>query len=88
MNPHECRHLLGSLSEYIDGELEEGLCAEIEQHMAGCENCRIVVDSLRKTIHLYQATAEEIPLPEDVRSRLYHCLDLDEFLEKGKTIPE
>jgi anti-sigma factor RsiW len=81
---HEsCRHLLDSLSSYVDGELSPELCAELERHLSGCENCRIVVDSLRKTVYLYRATADDSPaVPEDVRQRLFHCLDLDEFIEK------
>jgi predicted anti-sigma-YlaC factor YlaD len=82
MKPHECRHLLSSLSEYVDGELAGEICAEIERHLEDCENCRIVIDSLRKTIYLYRETAGDPEVPEDVRQRLYHCLDLDEFLEK------
>lgn len=76
----ECRHLLASLSGYIDGELEEELCAEIERHMENCENCRVVVDTLRKTISLYQMIAVSTGLPEDARQRLYHRLNLDDFL--------
>lgn len=81
---HEsCRHLLDSLSSYVDGELGPELCAEIERHLSDCENCQIVVDSLRKTVYLYQVTADQPPpVPDDVRQRLYHCLDLDEYIEK------
>lgn len=76
-----CRNLLGSLSEFVDGTLEDELCAEIQRHMDGCENCRVVVDSLRKTIYLYQVTKEPATVPEDVRERLFKRLDLDGFLE-------
>lgn len=76
-----CRNLLGSLSEFVDGALEDELCAEIQRHMDGCDNCRVVVDSLRKTIYLYQVTKEPATVPEDVRERLFKRLDLDGFLE-------
>jgi hypothetical protein len=33
---HDCRHMLGDLSDYLDGEAADELCAEIEQHMADC----------------------------------------------------
>lgn len=81
---HEgCRHLLDSLSPYVDGELGAELCAEIERHLSGCENCQIVVDSLRKTVYLYRVAADQPPaVPDDVRQRLYRCLDLDEYVEK------
>jgi anti-sigma factor RsiW len=84
----ECRHLLASLSGYIDGELEEELCAEIERHMDDCENCRVVVDTLRKTILLYRTISASVDLPEDARQRLYHQLDLDEFLTAQAPLQE
>lgn len=77
--PH-CRDLLESLSDYIDGDLGLELCAEIERHMAGCENCRVVVDTLKKTIYLYQSVQEPVKMPGDVRERLYRCLDLEQFI--------
>ena len=82
MDHQNCRYLLDSLSEYIDGTLGDKLCTEIERHLEGCDNCRIVVDSLRKTVYLYQVTAQPPSVPEDVRQRLFRCLDLGEFLEK------
>jgi len=82
MEHESCRALLGSLSEYVDGGLGDELCAEIERHMQGCENCRIVVDSLRKTISLYKTSAGSAHVPEEVRERLFKRLDLDEFLAK------
>jgi len=78
---HDCRHLLGELSVYVDGELGGELCAELERHLAGCEDCRIVVDTLKKTIYLVHATTENETVPADVRERLYKCLDLNEFLD-------
>lgn len=81
MDKKDCRHLLESLSDYIDGVLEEELCAEIERHMAGCENCQVVVDTLRKTIYLYRQNAPSPDVPADVRARLYRRLDLEEYLD-------
>lgn len=78
----QCLRMLSSLSEYVDGTLETVICAEIEQHMAECENCRIVVDTLRKTVTLYQMTNDPPDVPEDVRERLFHRLDLDAYLNK------
>lgn len=76
-----CKSLLNSLSSYIDGELEAKLCAELEHHLADCDKCRIVVDSLRKTVSLYHDSDAEIELPEDIRLRLFHALNLDDFLK-------
>jgi anti-sigma factor (TIGR02949 family) len=78
----ECRRLLGTLSEYVDGDLSEELCSILEEHMEECDNCRIVVDTLRKTVSLYHKSAESEKMPTDIRQRLYKTLNLDEFLEK------
>jgi anti-sigma factor RsiW len=72
-----CRGLLGQLSDYIDGEMEAALCAELEAHLADCPDCRVMVDTVRKTVTLYnaQATTE---LPFDVQNRLYKVLKLED----------
>ncbi len=75
-----CEALLGSLSEYIDGELSPALCQEIEKHLAGCDNCRVVLNTTKRTIDLVQAPAEKTDLPEDVRERLFKRLNLDDYL--------
>jgi len=77
-----CKSLLGTLSDYVDGELEAELCREIEKHIAECENCRIVVDTTRRTIDLVHASnPPESGLPDEVRSRLFKRLDLTEYLK-------
>ena len=82
-NHAACNHLLDNLSEFVDGDLKEELCQEIQQHLDGCEDCRVVVDTLRKTIYLVRANAaEQVELPNDVRERLFRRLDLEEFVEK------
>lgn len=80
MDTENCHDMLGDLSDYLDGEASDELCAEIERHMDGCDKCRIVVDTLGKTIFLYR----ELPRPEmseDARRRLYQSLDLQEYLK-------
>lgn len=80
MTEHNCQHLLGELSAYIEGEASEALCAEIREHLADCENCRAVVDTLRKTVQLYH-TLPQPDLPEAARQRLFRTLDLEAFLK-------
>lgn len=73
-----CGQLLGNLSDYVDGDLAQALCAEIERHLAECENCRVVVNTLRKTVEIVHQTSAEEPLPEGVHERLLACLQLPE----------
>ena len=83
MNEHthkNCEELLGSLSSYIDGDLNPELCLELEKHLAGCEDCRVVLNTTKRTIDLVHAPAEKADLPEDVRERLFKRLNLDHYL--------
>lgn len=79
MEDKNCKNLLGSLSDYVDGTAKEEICRELERHLSGCENCRIVVDTLKKTVYLYQADVET-DLPVGVRERLFKRLNLDDML--------
>lgn len=82
MSDHKhCKKLLATLSDYVDGELSEELCEKLERHLSHCDNCRVVVDTLRKTVELYHDTVEESNLPDEVRQRLYTRLDLSEYLK-------
>jgi len=75
----ECKQMLSTLGEYVDGLLNPELCAELERHMKGCHRCRVVVDTLKKTIELYHDTSEETQMPTDVRARLYARLNLEKY---------
>ncbi len=70
-----CEDMLDTLSEYVDGEIDAQLCAEIDRHLAECGNCRIMVDTLRKTIILYREFGHE-EVPVDAKDRLYAVLNL------------
>ncbi len=80
MPDEKCKSLLGSLSDYVDGNAREELCLELERHLADCEDCRIVVDTLKKTVYLYHSNTDT-DLPIAVRERLFKRLNLDEYLK-------
>jgi len=72
-----CQELLGQLNAYVDGELAAELCHDLELHLADCADCRVVFDTLAKTITLYH-TLDETPvaLSADVEVRLLRRLNL------------
>jgi anti-sigma factor RsiW len=75
-----CRDLVSSLSDYIDGELNEKLCAELEQHLEHCHNCQVVVNTLKKTIELYRKTSDDEQLSDPARKELYARLNIEDFI--------
>jgi hypothetical protein len=46
---------------------------ELSRHLEHCDDCRVVVNTTRKTIEVYCNT-EPLPLPQDVRERLERAL--------------
>ena len=75
-----CKGVIRELSEYLDGNLDPALEKELHRHLEHCEDCRLVVDTTRKTIKIY-CTTEPLPLPAGVRDRL--DLALAEKLKKA-----
>ena len=67
----ECVALFAKLSEYLDGELEPGACAEVDGHLADCERCQAFLESLRRAVaHVASTDAPELPenLKRDILS--------------------
>lgn len=75
-----CKEIINLLSDYIDGHLSPDICEAIEQHMAECHNCYVIVDSLRKTVILYRQL-EPPEMPSDVEARLFRVLNLEDYLD-------
>jgi predicted anti-sigma-YlaC factor YlaD len=68
-----CKGVIYELSSYLEGDLDVTVLTDLEIHLKRCEDCRLIVDTTRKTIEIY-CKAEPVPLPEDVRVRLHETL--------------
>ena len=77
---HHCDKMLESISDYVDGSLRQSLCQELEKHLEGCQNCRVVVNTMKKTIELYHQPDTESPASTGVKARLFKRLNLDDLL--------
>jgi predicted anti-sigma-YlaC factor YlaD len=69
----KCEELLAALNDYVDGDLEPGICDVFQQHLSECNPCQIVVDNIRKTITLYKA-GEPFDLPPEFQEKLQRLL--------------
>lgn len=65
----DCKKYFERISEYLDGELDDDICHEIEAHLEECPDCRACLDSLKKTIQLCKEAVKE-EIPPDIRERL------------------
>ncbi len=66
-----CEDLVRYLSDYLDNELDEALTQAAREHLATCENCRVVLDTTQKTILLYKEKGTAVLLPPGRKNALY-----------------
>ena len=85
VHTEKCSTMLGDLSDYIDGNLQDEICAQIEEHMKTCDNCRVVVNTLRKTVELYEHCNDEIELSGEVKGRLFARLELNDYMNNKES---
>ena len=75
----QCNEFVETISSYVDGDLSEELCTELDKHLSECANCRIVVNTLKKTIDIVHQQAEQEKTPKAVKDRLFYRLNLEHF---------
>jgi anti-sigma-K factor RskA len=65
---HEARR--DELAAYLLGALEPGEAAALEQHLAGCEECRAELDWLRPAVQVLPESVERVEPSPELRARL------------------
>ncbi len=75
MSPIDCTEVLRRLELYLDGELEGGVCVEIEQHLVRCGSCTDHSDFQRKLKHILRAKCGCGEIPAAVVERVRVVLE-------------
>jgi len=70
-DPLRCEDLVTYLSDYIDGNLDSELEEAAREHLATCQNCRVVLNSTQRTILLYREQARKEIITEARRDALF-----------------
>lgn len=68
-----CREMADYLSDYLDGELQTGLRALIDEHRGDCPPCEAFIHTLARTVEAIRAQPRE-PLSADLRKSLADSL--------------
>jgi RNA polymerase sigma-70 factor (ECF subfamily) len=56
-----CKEMFADLSNYLDDELDDSLCQELEKHMKGCEPCVAFLASLERSIEQCRLELNQLP---------------------------
>jgi RNA polymerase sigma-70 factor, ECF subfamily len=59
--PARCKAMFAELSNYLDEQLDDSLCEELERHLGGCEPCKAFLSSLEATIDQCRISPAECP---------------------------
>ena len=71
----DCIEVLGQLADFLDEDAREELCRDIKAHLTQCRDCQLQVDTIKKTIVLYQAeSGKTLELPVRLTQRLQESL--------------
>lgn len=69
----KCTEFLKELTEYLDGTANAALREELDEHMHWCHECRVVLNTTKKTIEIYRDN-KLYELPENLRVRLHDAI--------------
>jgi RNA polymerase sigma-70 factor (ECF subfamily) len=69
LRPARCKAMFAELSDYLDEQLDDSLCEELERHMDGCGPCQAFVSTLEATIEQCRRSRADC-LPERSSSKL------------------
>jgi RNA polymerase sigma-70 factor (ECF subfamily) len=68
-----CADVALAFSRRLEGEIDAGACASLEQHLAGCTRCRGKCAALRETLAMCKR-AGDAPVPEPVERSVREAL--------------
>jgi RNA polymerase sigma-70 factor, ECF subfamily len=59
--PARCKAMFAELSNYLDDQLDDSLCHELEKHIGSCGPCKVFLASLEATIEQCRRAPAECP---------------------------
>lgn len=75
-----CEELIAHLSSYLDHEMDAALVAEVQEHIAHCRNCCVLLDTTQRLMVLLHDEGRRI-IPMSERTALFNRLQ-QAFLDR------
>jgi RNA polymerase sigma-70 factor, ECF subfamily len=64
LRPGRCKAMFAQLSNYLDEQLDDSLCEELEHHLDGCGPCKVFLASLQATVEECRKAPADCPSGE------------------------
>jgi predicted anti-sigma-YlaC factor YlaD len=64
------------ICDFMGEDLDAPACKEVAEHLESCPNCKVYLDTVKKTVTICKENEKEKSVPQDVKNRLYKVLNL------------
>ena len=82
--PVRCKAMFAELSNYLDEQLDDSVCEELERHLNGCEPCQAFLASLKATVEQCRRSPTDDPdSKRAVRLRMKVLADYERMVAKN-----
>jgi predicted anti-sigma-YlaC factor YlaD len=65
-----CKECLDLLSDYMDGDLDPQISADLEEHFQDCPPCIAFLNTFKTSTKLCRDTLRQVDIPEAVQSKM------------------
>lgn len=78
MSSHEHSHLhektFHEICNYLCGDLDSPFCKEVRDHLDSCPECKLYLDSIKKTVYLFRENEETLKTPPKCKKAILNKL--------------
>ena len=77
------KKMVEQICDFMGEDIDSPACQEVADHLKLCPTCKVYFDTVKKTVTLCRDMDNDTTVPEEVTSRLYKVLNLED-IKKSK----
>ena len=77
------KKMVEQIWDFMGEDIDSPACQEVADHLKLCPTCKVYFDTVKKTVTLCRDMDNDTTVPEEVTSRLYKVLNLED-IKKSK----
>jgi hypothetical protein len=70
------KEIYKQICDFMGEDLDAPVCKEVAEHLEKCPNCKVYLDTVKKTVTICQGTEKKEEMPEDIKNRLFKVLNI------------
>ena len=79
MNRERHRKVIEKICDFMGEDLDAQACKEVIEHIENCPDCKIYLDTMRKTVTICRDLEKNKKLPVETNNRLFKVLKLEKL---------